>query len=131
MKDVIVLCVVLPLTLAVIGLICSIETNAKNENFVRETVYISVQQASRDGYFTLENNIQMKEKIADVMAVDKDDIKITSDTMVKYRPELINYKIEVPINKVVPVNKLFGITDKQNKGKIVVEGKIMSERLTP
>ena len=131
MKDIIVLCAVLPFTLAIICLIGYTQHNSQEDSFVQETVYQAAQQASLDGCFNLTNTENIKEQISKELSVDKDEIKITADATVKYRPEAISYKVVVPIKKVVPANRLFGISDEQNVGKILVESKIMSQRLTP
>lgn len=131
MKDVIVLCAILPFTLAIISFPLHMEMNSHNESFVRETVYSGAQQASRDGYFSTSNIENIKDDIASRLDIEENDIKITFDSTIKYRPENIYYKVEVPVKKVVPANKLFGISNENNKGKIVIENQIKSERLTP
>lgn len=131
MKDIIVLIAVLPFTLALLLFPMYAERNGGDESFVRETVYSAAQQAGRDGYFSAGNIDDIKNDIAAAMDIEKKDIKIVADRDIKYRPEVINYRVEVPIKNVVPANKMFGIKDEQNKGEIVIESKIMSERLAP
>ncbi|QIB69793.1 hypothetical protein Ami103574_10880 [Aminipila butyrica] len=131
MKDVIVCCVIMPLTIAIIFLIGAIQTNADQRSFTEEVVYIAAQRASQDGYFTADNLKNMRQSIANGLNVSEDDITILCNESVRYRPEVINYKVEVLLKDVLPANKLFGISNENNQGEIMVENKIMSERLVP
>lgn len=137
MKDMIVLCAVLPLFLAMIFFVGYKEQNARVENEVRETVYVAVQEAKLEGCFTSALTEGLAQDLADIAQVDEDEIEIVADAVPKYRVSsydtrgMIDYQVTVPIKKVVPMPKLFGISDAENQGKIQITGQVASERLAP
>ena len=137
MKDFIVLLAILPILLALILNHGLINKNSMDEQDVREYVYSAVQIAKQDGYFTDANVDALKAKIAERMNLDEDEIVIIADSVPKYRvnefneSELIHYRIEVPVKKVVAGNRLFNISDVENQKIIVIENEVASERLAP
>jgi len=98
-------------------------------------VYESKEQAKQDGYFTAENISDLKMKISDTFDVGQDEINIITDSIPKYRVnqfderELIYYKVQVPINRIVAGAGFFGIDEEENKGLYTIESYTASELL--
>ena len=133
MKDFIVLCAILPILLVLILAHGLIVKNTAIEQDVREYVYSSVQAAKQDGRFSDENIDNLKEKIAARTGLEEDEVIIEADSVPKYRVnefndlELIHYRVEVPIKKIIPVN----ITGVPNRKLLIIEQDVASERLIP
>jgi len=101
-----------------------------------EIVYSACQKARTDGRFTESNILQMKDSIlAEFPDVSEDEIIIDVTTSMKYKRfefdsrETINYKISVPIKKIVSMGKILGIKDEDNRYDYVMEGYVLSEAL--
>ena len=101
-----------------------------------EIVYSACQKARTDGRFTESNILQMKDNIlAEFPDVSKDEIIIDVTTTMKYKRfefdsrETINYKISVPIKKIVSLGKILGIKDEDNRTDYDMEGYVLSEAL--
>lgn len=131
MKLIIVLCATLPLTVAFFLNYSNQESNHYDRVNVNEIVYAYAQKATQDGMFESRDIEKMKDEISEKLGIAEDDIKVTTDRIVRYRPEDISYKVEVTTKDVVAMNKYFDISEEENKGRIVVEGEVMSERLKP
>jgi len=101
-----------------------------------EIVYSACQKARTDGRFTESNISQMKDNIlAEFPDVSEDEIIIEVTETMKYKRfefdsrETINYKIGVPIKKIVSLGKILGIKDEDNRTDYVMEGYVLSEAL--
>jgi len=101
-----------------------------------EIVYIACQKARTNGRFTESNISEMKNNIlAEFPDVSEDEIIIEVTETMKYKRfefdsrETINYKIVVPIKKIVNLGKLLGIKDEDNRFNYVMEGYVLSEAL--
>ena len=101
-----------------------------------EIVYSACQKARTDGRFTESNISEMKDSIlAEFPDVSEDEIIIEVTTSMKYKRfefdsrETINYKIGVPIKKIVSLGKILGIKDEDNRTDYVMEGYVLSEAL--
>jgi len=101
-----------------------------------EIVYSACQKARTDGRFTESNISQMKDNIlAEFPDISEDEIIIDVTTSMKYKRfefdsrETINYKIGVPIKKIVSLGKILGIKDEDNRTDYVMEGYVLSEAL--
>jgi len=99
-----------------------------------EIVYSSCQKARTDGRFTESNISQLKSDIlAEFPDVSEDEIIIEVTTSMKYKRfefdarEAINYKIGIPIKRVVNLGKFLGIEDENNRTSYIMEGYILSE----
>ena len=94
-----------------------------------EIVYSACQKARTDGRFTESNISEMKDNIlAEFPDISEDEIIIDVTTSMKYKRfefdsrETINYKIGVPIKKIVSLGKILGIKDEDNRTDYVMEG---------
>ena len=99
-----------------------------------EIVYTACQKARTDGRFTESNISQMKNSIlAEFPDVSEDEIIIDVTESMKYKRfefdsrETINYKIGVPIKKIVNLGKFLGIKDEENRYCYIMEGYVLSE----
>lgn len=101
-----------------------------------EIVYSAAQKARTDGRFTESNISQMKSSIlSEFPDVSEDEIIIDVTTTIKYKRfefdsrETINYRIGVPIKKIVNLGKILGIKEDENRYVHIMEGYVLSEAL--
>jgi len=99
-----------------------------------EIVYSACQKARTDGRFTESNISQLKSDIlAEFPDVSEDEIIIEVTTSMKHKRfefdtrEAINYKIGIPIKRVVNLGKFLGIEDEDNRFNYIMEGYVLSE----
>jgi hypothetical protein len=99
-----------------------------------EIVYTACQKARTDGRFTESNISQIKESILEVFPdVGEDEIIIEVTTSAKYKRfefdtrEIIEYRIGVPIKRIVNMGRFLGIEDKDNRFNYIMEGYVLSE----
>jgi len=99
-----------------------------------EIVYSACQKARTDGRFTESNISQMKSSIlSEFPDVSEDEIIIEVTTSMKYKRfefdsrETINYRISIPIKRIVNLGKFLGIKDEDNKFDYIMEGYVLSE----
>ena len=116
-------------------IVLDIVNSHKIERF-DEIVYSACQKARTDGRFTESNISEMKDSIlAEFPDVSKDEIIIDVTKTMKYKRfelderETINYKIGVPIKKIVSMGNILGIKDEENRTDYVMEGYVLSEAL--
>lgn len=137
MKQIIVMMGILPILIAFSMNQFVNNQNSIKEMEVRETIYTAVQVAKIEGCFTKTNTDELVEKIAKIMNLDEDEIIIDADSVPRYKTnvynetELIRYRIVVPVKQIIGGNRMFGISDKDNQGSIVIEDEVSSERLRP
>ncbi|MBE6020885.1 MAG: hypothetical protein E7228_03955 [Clostridiales bacterium] len=135
MKQLIVLLAVLPFMMIFLMQYTVEQENHYNISLLQQMVYESKEQAKQDGYFTAENISDLKMKISDTFDVGQDEINIITDSIPKYRVnqfderELIYYKVQVPINRIVAGAGFFGIDEEENKGLYTIESYTASELL--
>jgi len=101
-----------------------------------EIVYSACQKARTDGRFTESNISQMKESILSEFAdVSEDEIIIDVTTSMKYKRfefdsrETINYRIGIPIKRIINLGKFLGIEDEDNRFDYIMEGYVLSEAI--
>jgi len=99
-----------------------------------EIVYSACQKARTDGRFNESNILQLKSDIlSEFPDVSEDEIIIEVTTSMKYKRfefdarEAINYKIGIPIKRVVNMGKFLGIEDENNRASYIMEGYVLSE----
>ncbi len=99
-----------------------------------EIVYSACQKARTDGRFTESNISQLKSDIlAEFPDISEDEIIIEVTTSMKYKRfefdsrEAINYKIGIPVKRVVNLGKFLGIEDEDNRFNYIMEGYVLSE----
>lgn len=95
------------------------------------------EQAKQQGYFTDSIVDELKFNLSQQFDISEAELIIDVTETPKYRKnafdetELIHYRIGVPINKVVAVNKLWGISDADNSGYIIIDEYASSELIMP
>jgi len=101
-----------------------------------EIVYSACQKARTDGQFTESNISQLKSDILSAFPdISEDEIIIEVTTSMKYKRfefdtrETINYRIGVPIKRIVNMGRFLGIEDKDNRFDYIMEGYVLSEAL--
>lgn len=101
-----------------------------------EIVYSACQKARTDGRFTNSNISQLKSDIlSEFPDVSEDEIIIDVTTSMKYKRfefdsrEAINYRIGVPVKRIVNLGRFLGIKDEDNRFSYIMEGYILSEAL--
>jgi len=99
-----------------------------------EIVYSACQKARTDGRFTESNISQLKSDIlAEFPDVSEGEIIIEVTTSMKYKRfefdarEAINYRIGIPIKRVVNLGKFLGIENEDNRFNYIMEGYVLSE----
>jgi len=99
-----------------------------------EIVYSACQKARTDGRFTNSNISQIKNSIlSEFPDISEDEIIIDVTTSMKYKRfefddrEVINYRIGIPIKRVVNLGKFLGIEDEDNRFNYIMEGYVLSE----
>jgi hypothetical protein len=137
MKDLLVLLACLPIAIA---LTLQISLNSLNQHDavkVSKIVNAYAEEARFDGYFKDDDVDKMKKEIADTLNCEEDEVIVncTEKREIKYKATTysnnskIEYSVEAPIKKVIAAGSLYGISDAANKGKIIKEGYVMSEKL--
>ena len=99
-----------------------------------EIVYAACQKARTSGRFTESNISQLKSDILEAFPdISEDEIIIEVTASTKYKRfefdtrEIIEYRIGVPIKRIVNMGKFLGIEDKDNRFNYIMEGYVLSE----
>ncbi|HVI39404.1 MAG TPA: hypothetical protein VM577_01995 [Anaerovoracaceae bacterium] len=133
MKQLIVLMGVLPILLIFLLQYALDQRNNDNIGRFQECVYQAKEQAKQEGCFTPEIKEAMIGKIEESFDIEEEDMEIVLEEVPQYRTsvfdqrELIYYKVSVPIDKIMAGNRLFGITDEENRGMYTIESWTASE----
>lgn len=135
MKQLIVLMAILPFMMIFVMQYTVEQENHYNISRLQQIVYESKEQAKQDGYFTSENISNLKTCISETFNAAAEDIIVETDSIPKYRVnsfderELIHYKIQVPLDKIVAGAGFFGINREENRGMYTIESYTASELL--
>lgn len=137
MKDFLVLLACLPIAIALTLQISLNSVNQHDAVRVSKIVNAYAEEARFNGYFKDADIDEMKEEIAQALECETDDVLVscTEKGDAKYKATTysnnakIEYRVEAPIKTVIAAGSLYGITDSENKGKIIKEGYVMSEKL--
>lgn len=102
---------------------------------INETVHNACEKAKTEGRFTEENIEALKDSLAGISECSAENVKISVSEDTKYRTgmfderEMIEYHVAVPVNGVMAMPGLFGISDEENSMIYIIENEIASERL--
>jgi len=135
MKQLIVLMAVLPFMMLFLLQYEVEQENHYKVSLLQGMVNESKEQAKQDGYFSPSNIAALKAEIADTFGISEDEIIIQTDSVRKYRVnefderELIHYRIQVPVGKIVAGSGFFGIDEEENRGVYVIDSYTASELL--
>jgi hypothetical protein len=129
------LAAVLPLLMVFVMQFALEQMNQGRIAALQELVYGAKEQAKQEGRFTPAIKSALARDIAERFRISESEVVIEADNRVKYRRnkfderEMIAYRIEVPIEKIMAGNRLLGISDEANAGRYVIEGSTASEKL--
>jgi hypothetical protein len=135
LKQFIVLAATLPLLMVFVMHFALEQMNQGRIAALQELVYSAKERAKQEGRFTPAIKQALARDIAARFEIDESAVVIEADDRVKYRRnrfderEMIAYRIEVPIEKIMAGNRLMGISDEANAGRYVIEGSTASEKL--
>lgn len=135
MKDFIVLIAVLILLLPFPLQYALEEYNHNQKSEIQSYVFTAKEKAKQEGYFSEEIKEQLKENISNNLGIEESQIHIITDSKRKYRENkfnkdnLIYYKIEVPIKRIIAVPIIWGISNDENQSVYKVEGYVASEAI--
>lgn len=113
------------------------QVNHYKMNTVNNIVHKHAQQARTDGYFTDENIEELKNEIAAALKIGVGQVSFEGTQIPQYRfdafdeREMIAYKVTIPIDRVIAMNRFWGISDAENELDYTVEGQVPSELLEP
>jgi pyruvate kinase len=139
MKQIIVMIATLPILLVLLMQITQSQVMASNLKSIEYYCLQAEREASIEGYFPEETVTALKMNIAARLDISEEDVIVTytDETNIKYRMHeydpnnLIYYKVEFTIPKVMAGHRLFGILDENNQADIVIERTLMSEKMAP
>lgn len=136
MKDFIVLIAVLILLLPFPLQYALEEYNHNQKSEIQSYVFTAKEKAKQKGYFTEEIKKQLVDNISKNLDIKKNEINIITDDKRKYRESkfnkdnLIHYRIEVPIKRIIAVPSIWGISDEENQSVYTIEGYAASEAIS-
>lgn len=137
MKQLIVILAIQPFLIFFILQYTLEQKNHYNINQFQSLVYSAKEQAKQDGYFTSQNINNLKNEIATQFDIPENQIIIDATQVPKYRIndfnqcELIHYRVSVPIEKLIAANRMWGISDGENKKMYTIDNYAASELLQP
>lgn len=134
MKELIVLMAVLLILMVFPLQYATEQKNHHNLSVLYSLVNASKEEARQDGYFTTTNITNLKTQISSKFKdVTEAEITITATTLAdrKVRGELIYYRVEVPIKKILAAATFWGIDPADNQMNFVIEAYAASEWVSP
>lgn len=137
MKDFIVLMAVLLILLPFPLQYALEEYNHHQKSEIQAYVNSAKEQAKQLGYFSDAIISQLTENISNNFNINKAEIMIDVTITPKYRTnefderELIHYRVDVPIKKIIAVPSIWGISNSENSAVYTIEGFATSEALMP
>lgn len=135
MKQFIVLLAVFPLMTAFMMQFAAQQNLDYRIQLINETVHNACEKAKTEGRFTEENIEALKDSLAGISECSAENVKISVSEDTKYRTgmfderEMIEYHVAVPVNGVMAMPGLFGISEEENSMIYIIENEIASERL--
>jgi hypothetical protein len=135
LKQFIVLAAALPLLMVFVMQFALEQMNQGRIAALQELVYGAKERAKQEGRFTPAIKQALARDIAERFKLNESEVVIESANQVRYRRnrfnerEMIEYKVVVPIEKIMAGNRLMGISDEENAGRYVIEGSTASEKL--
>lgn len=95
------------------------------------------EKARFEGFFSEDIIDELITNISNTFNIDKSEVVVDATTVPRYRTnefnehELIYYRVEVPIKKIIAANVFWGISDIDNKQMYVIDNHCSSELLLP
>lgn len=135
MKQFIVLLAVFPLMLAFMLQFAAQQKTDHRIQLINNAVENACEKAKTEGRFS-ENNVSgLRASLADISDCSEEDIEISVSEEMKYRTgryderEMIQYRVAVPIDGLMAMPGLFGISAEDNGMIYVLENEFASEKV--
>ena len=135
MKQFIVLLAVFPLMMAFMLQFAAQERTDYRIRLINHEVDNSCEMAKTEGCFSEENITGLRASLADISGCDEESVCIEVSDDIKYRTghyderEMIQYHISVPIDGLMAMPGLFGVSDEENSMVYVMEDEFASEKV--
>lgn len=142
MKQFMVLIAVLPLMLVFFLQFSLDQINSSRIAIFTDLVYAAKEEAKQEGCFTGEIKEELRSRIAERLNIPENSVTIEADSTPVYRISsaagytdsdwergLIHYKVSADIGKAMAGARLFGIREKDNVYRYVIESYAASELL--
>lgn len=135
MKQFIVLLAVFPLMMAFMLQFAAQQKTDYRIQRINDAVHDSCEKAKAEGRFSESNVSGLRADLADISGCGKDDIEINVSEDTKYRigrydeHEMIQYRVAVPIDGLMAMPGLFGISEEENSMIYVIEDEVASEKI--
>ena len=137
MKQFIVLLAVFPLMMAFMLQFTAQQRTDYRIQRINDAVHDSCEKAKTEGRFSESNVSGLRAELADISGCGKENIEITTSEEMKYRTgnyderEMIAYRVAVPVNGLMAMPGLFGISEEENSMTYVIEDELASEKIRP
>lgn len=136
MKSFIVAVIMIPLVLYVPLQSMLDRVNHYRISTTNAIVHKHAERARIEGYFTHSNTQEMLASLSEYLKIDSDEIQHDLTTEPRYRllefegdSEMIDFRIEIPIGRVIAMPRFWGGTIKDHSASYVIEGAVASELL--
>ncbi len=135
MKQFIVLLAVFPLMMAFMLQFAAQQKTDYRIQLINNAVENACEKAKTEGRFSESNVSGLRTSLADISDSDEDSIEISVSEDMKYRTgryderEMIQYRIAVPIDGLMAMPGLFGISSEENSMIYVLEDEFASEKV--
>ncbi len=133
MKQFIVLLAVFPLMMAFM-LQFAVQHRIQ---LINNAVDNACEKAKTEGRFSDENVSGLRKTLADISDCSEERIEISVPENMKYRTgryddrEMMQYRVAVPIDGIMAMPGMFGISAEENSMTYVLEDEISSEKIKP
>jgi len=125
LKQFIVLTAVLPILMAFVMQVAYDQKNNRAISIIHDMVYVAKEQAKEEGSFSWEIQERLRRNLSNVLKIPASEISI----FCRDEDDILFYRVEVPIKDVMAGSKLFGIANKDNQYKYVIDSYTKSRAL--
>jgi hypothetical protein len=126
LKQFIVLAAVLPILLAFVMQFTLIQVHHSRLIRAEEAIHSAEMEAGISGGFTAETRAALAARLAAIYDVAPTEIDMNLDMADGQPRHVIAYEISLPVSKIIAANRLFGISDNDNSGYYIIEGKTLN-----
>ncbi len=135
MKQFIVLLAVFPLMMAFMLQFAAQQKTDYRIQLINNAVDNACEKAKTEGRFSESNVSGLRASLADISDCSEERIEISVSEDIKYRTgryderEMIRYRVAVPIDGLMAMPGLFGISAEENSMLYVLENEFASEKV--
>jgi hypothetical protein len=126
LKQFIVLAAVLPIMLAFVMQFTLIQVHHSRLIRAEEAIHSARMEAGISGGFTAETRGALAARLATIYGVAPSEIGMRLDMADGQPRHVIAYKIRIPVSQIIAGNRLFGISDSDNRGFYTIEGETLN-----